>query len=135
MTELRKRRNTLLLIGFLSVVGGGRAAAARGGKICIVRSQDEGSMNRHPVRVWGEQRGRSRRLVELRGGEKACVSVPLGRWSLEARSTRPYDPKASDANECRSFPLIVDVTKTEAVTVSVSPLGRGPTYVCGWDLG
>ena len=111
-----------------------RADAAPAGRICFVRGKDAGAMNLRPVRIWGQQRGRSRKLVQLKGGEKACARLEEGTLSLEARSARPYGPSNSDPNECRSFPFTVEVKKGEPLTVSVAPLGRGGTYVCGWEF-
>jgi hypothetical protein len=95
---------------------------------------DEGAMNKNAVRVWGEQGGRSRRLAELKGGQKTCASVPAGRWSLEARSRAVEAPKGSDPEACRSAALVLDVGEKETVTVTVTPLGRPGAYHCGWDL-
>jgi hypothetical protein len=112
----------------------GDAGAGRGGRLCLVRTVDEGAMNANPVRVWGEQGGRTRRLAQLRGGEKACARVAAGRWSLEARSRMVSAPKASDPDACRSAALVLDVAENETATITVTPLGRPPTYHCGWDL-
>jgi hypothetical protein len=122
------------LLGSLLVLAGRPAAGGLAGRLCFVRGEDMGVTSTHPVRILGEHEGRSRKLVELRGRGKPCVSVPPGKWSLEARSTRPDDPKASDPDQCRSFPLVVEVTKSEPVTITVSPLGGGATSFCGWDL-
>jgi hypothetical protein len=124
----------VIIAGSLLMVGGVRAAGDPSGRLCFVRGEDHGSMNRHPVRIWGDHVGRARKLVQLKGGQKTCVSVPQGKWSLEARSTRLDDPKSSDPNECRSAALVVEVTRSPTVTISVAPLGRGSTYICGWNL-
>lgn len=110
------------------------ASAGHGGRLCVARTVDEGAMNKNPVRVWGEQGGRSRRLAELKGGEKACANVAAGRWSLDARSRAVEAPKASDPEACRSAALVLDVGEKETVTVTVTPLGRPGAYYCGWDL-
>jgi len=127
-----------LLLAFLfTFMGTGRseqASAAGKGRICFVRGNEPESMKLPPVRVLGEMGGRSKKLVELKGADKACVNVPFGKWSFEARSKPPYDPKATDVNACRSFPLVLEVTKPEAVTVTVAPLGHAPLYICGWEL-
>jgi hypothetical protein len=60
--------------------------------------------------------------------------VSPGTWSLEARSAPPDAPKASDPNACRSFPLVVEVNARATVTLSIHPLGSGPTDICGWEL-
>jgi len=121
-------------MGSLLVISGGRAAGEPAGRICFVRVKEQGALNRLPVRVWGDHGGSSRKLAELRGGEKKCVSVPQGKWSVDARSSRPNAPKASDPDECRSSALLIEVTKSPTVTLSISPLGRGSTNLCGWNL-
>jgi hypothetical protein len=110
------------------------AQASRGGRLCVVRTVDEGAMNGNAVRVWGEQGGRSRKLAELKGGQKACARVPAGRWSLDARSRDVSAPKASNPEACRSAALVLDVGEGETATVTVTPLGRPGGYHCGWDL-
>jgi hypothetical protein len=123
-----------LAAGALLVVAPGVAPAGRGGRLCVARTMDEGAMNTNPVRVWGEQGGRARQLAALKGGEKACARVAAGRWSLDARSRSLAAPRGSDPEACRSAALVLDVAENETVTVTVTPLGRPPTYHCGWDL-
>jgi hypothetical protein len=118
----------------VAVVLAGDAGAGRGGRLCLVRTVDEGAMNANAVRVFGEQGGRARRLAELKGGQKACARVAAGRWSLEARSRAVAASKASDPDACRSAALVLDIAENETATVTVTPLGRAPTYDCGWDL-
>jgi hypothetical protein len=115
------------------------AGAGRGGHLCVERTVDEGAMNKNPVRVWGGRTDPARKLplvklAELKGGEKKCLGVAPGRWSLEARSRSVEAPKASEAWACRSAALVLDVGESETVTITVTPLGRPPTYHCGWDL-
>jgi hypothetical protein len=128
------RRLARLAAVALTALLAGDAGAGRGGRLCLERTVDEGAMNANPVRVWGEQGGRARKLAQLRGGEKACARVAAGRWSLEARSRAVSAPKASDPDACRSAALVLDVAENETTTVTVTPLGRPPTYHCGWDL-
>jgi hypothetical protein len=110
------------------------AGAGHGGRLCVARTVDEGPLDANPVRIWGDQGGGARRLVELKGGQKRCVGVAAGRWSLDARSRNVAAPKTSNAEACRSSALVLDVGEKETVTVTVSPLGRPPSYYCGWDL-
>jgi hypothetical protein len=121
----------LLLVG---ATGSSRAAGGPAGQLCFVRAEDHGLKSQHPLSVWGEHEGKSRKLVELKRQKKACVSVPLGQWTLDARSTTPGAPKSSDPNACRSSPLVVEVTKEPVVPIAISPLGGGPANMCGWDL-
>jgi len=123
----------LVAAALLAAVAQG-AYAGRGGRLCVARTVDEGAMNANPVRVWGEQGGRARKLAELKGGEKACARVAAGRWTLDARSRAVAAPRASDPEACRSAALVLDVAENETVTVTVTPLGRPPAYHCGWDL-
>jgi hypothetical protein len=128
----------------LSAVASGRAVAAPTGKLCFVRAENDGPKNPHPVWIWGTRDGgHAHKLVRVKGTKKACGRVAPGKWSLEARSARPDDPKllkaptlpkAPNPNECRSFALVVDVTEGQPVNVSVAPLGRGATTLCGWTL-
>jgi hypothetical protein len=125
---------TALVAGTLLATLALDAGAGRGGRLCVVRTVDEGAMNANPVRVWGEQGGRARKLAELKGGEKTCARVAAGRWSLDARSRAVASPKTSGAEACRSAALVLDVGEGETATVTVTPLGRPGAYHCGWDL-
>jgi len=122
----------------LSGAGSERVGAASVGQVCFVRAESDGPKNPHPVWIWGTRDGgRARKLVQVKGAKKACGRVAPGKWSLEARSARPDVPKlpkAANPNECRSFALVVDVTAGQPVDVSVAPLGRGATTLCGWTL-
>jgi hypothetical protein len=136
---MRRTRLRVDLLGLFALLctffGSGDPASAAGkGRICFVRGNEPESMKLPPVRVLGEMGGRSKKLVELKGADKACVNVPFGKWSFEARSKPPYDRKATDLDACRSFPLVLEVTKPDAVTVTVAPLGHAPLYICGWEL-
>jgi hypothetical protein len=111
-----------------------QAATEATGRLCFVRAADFGVQNPHPVRIRGEHDGHARTLVELKGKKQICVSVALGSWSLEARSASPEARKPSNPDECRSPPLVVEVTKIPTAPISVSALGRGATTICGWDL-
>jgi protein-S-isoprenylcysteine O-methyltransferase Ste14 len=122
-----------LVLALVAAAGHARAAPAE--RLCFERPKDaDAALDAHPVRVWGESGGRARKLVELRGGKKACVRVAPGRWSLEARSRPLRGPKDADPNQCRSSPLVLDLRAGETVNVSVAPLGYPPTSYCGWDL-
>jgi hypothetical protein len=112
---------------------GSARADSRTGRVCFHRAEDGGLMNLHLVRLIADRDGHSREVARLRGGETACVDLELGAWSLEARSTRPYDPSATDPNACRSRPLPVRVDQ-KGVRLTVSPQSKGSEYVCGWDL-
>jgi hypothetical protein len=129
-----RRALAIAAIAVLLAVVSLDAGAGRGGRLCVVRTVDEGAMNANPVRVWGEVGGRARRLAELKGGQKRCVGVAPGRWSLEARSRDVAAPKPSAPEACRSSPFVLDVGERETVIVTITPLGRAPAYYCGWDL-
>jgi hypothetical protein len=120
------------------LLGAGPATAGQpgqSGQLCFVRANDVGFPNPHPVRIFGEHDGVERKLVELRDKtkKKVCVSVPNGSWKLEARSAHPTDRKAAAPEACKSYPFLVEVKGPEP-TISVSPLGGGPTNMCGWDF-
>jgi hypothetical protein len=124
----------LVLSSLVSVVALGTVqAGARTGRVCFERAEDGGLMNLHVVRLLASRDGRSREVARLRGGESSCVDLELGGWSLEARSTRPYDPAASDPDACRSRSLRVRVDQKD-VKVTVSPQSKGSEYICGWEL-
>ena len=109
-------------------------AAPRSGRVCFERAEDGGVMNLQLVRLLASRGGSSREVAHLRGGESSCVELAGGTWSLEARSTRPYDPSSPDPNSCRSSPLRIRMEGKE-VRVTVSPQSKGSAYICGWDLG
>jgi hypothetical protein len=113
----------------------GSAEAGPGtGRVCFDRAEDGGAMNLHLVRVFAMRGGRSREVAHLRGGESSCIELARGAWSFDARSTRPYDPAATDPNACRSRSLSVRVADQKDVHVTVSPRSKGSEYICGWDL-
>ena len=103
------------------------------GNVCLDRTENNGSMNSHLVRILAGQGDRAREVARLAGGESSCVELEGGNWWFEARSARPYDPSASDPDECRSRRLKIRVTSKER-RIAVSPKSEGSAYVCGWDL-
>ena len=76
----------------------------------------------------------ARRYVWLIGGETKCVRVEPGRWSVQVRSTKLYDPSARNVNQCRSKTLVLVARAGEKLSLYVEPRRRGPAYVCGWKL-
>ena len=110
------------------------AASTNGsGTVCVLRREDGGSMNIHAVRLIATQESGARRdLGSLIGGESACVKVDSGVWSVRAFSRRPYDPEATDARECKSIAVPVEVVPGAKVTLQVTPRSEGASYVCGW---
>jgi hypothetical protein len=123
-----------VLVVLSGAVGSTRDAHPQRPSLCIWREEDGGRMNLVPVRIFGRQRARERRFVELVGSSHECVEVSAGRWSLEARSFEPYDDTNVDPNACRSKRLRVDVGTTGSISIEVSPRSEGSTYVCGWSL-
>jgi hypothetical protein len=103
------------------------------GSVCFDRAENNGLMNSHLVRILAGQGDRTHEIARLAGGESFCVELESGTWWIEARSARPYDPSASDPDECRSRRLKVRVTSKER-RIAVSPKSEGSAYVCGWDL-
>jgi hypothetical protein len=75
------------------------------------------------VKIFVGRRGRLREIFELRGGGTSCLSVPRGRWSVQARST-----------DCKSSVVSVRVVRSRSTTISVIPREQGSTYICGWEL-
>jgi hypothetical protein len=123
-----------VVIVSLLIGGGALADAEPTGKVCVERGEAEGPIKKHPVRILGTLDGKERKIAELRGTKKVCAAVPAGQWSLEARSTSPFDKKAKDPDACRSAPLLIEIPKGQTVTVWVSPVGRNGVYHCGWEL-
>jgi hypothetical protein len=109
-------------------------AGPRKGRVCFDRAEDGGVMNLQLVRLLATRAGRSHEVAHLKGGESSCVDLEAGAWSFEARSTRPYDPAATDPNACRSRVLPVRVADQKDVRLTVSPQSKGSEYICGWDL-
>jgi hypothetical protein len=112
--------------------------AAPTGRVCFSRAEGPGVPNPQPIHLSATQGaatqgGKRRKLVDLKGDAKACATVPVGKWTLEARSARPGARKNADQNECGSAPLEIDVAKGASVNIFVSPLG-GPAMMCGWEL-
>jgi hypothetical protein len=123
------------VLAVVALVGAvGPVAAQAPGKLCFERGQAEGPIRKHPVRILGELDGKPRKVAELRGTKKVCASVPPGKWSLEARSTNPLEPRSKNPDACRSAPFLIDVPKGATVTVWVAPVGRDGVYHCGWEL-
>jgi hypothetical protein len=124
----------LVLLVVIVLLAGGARAAAPVGQLCFVRGEDHAIKSQHPIAVWGEHDGKSKKLGELTRQKKVCVSVALGSWTVDARSTAPGAPPKSDPNACRSSPLVIEVTKGPVVPITISPLGGGAANLCGWDL-
>jgi hypothetical protein len=105
-------------------------------RICLHRAENNGLMNAIPSRVIVTQDAEegSDRQVSIAGGERKCVDAGPGRWRVEARSKRPYDPAAKDENECRSNTLTVEVVDGRTVKIDISPRLRGSEYLCGWRV-
>src|ERR1041385_2554986 len=116
------------MAGSLILLSCASAAAADQSQICFHRDEDNGSINILSSRVVLTKA--SRRLVRhdisLIGGENKCIVVEPGRWSVQARSTRPYDPSDRDSNRCRSTRLTVFARGGEKVSVDIAPRNRGP---------
>jgi hypothetical protein len=112
------------------------AASTTATRICVDRAENNGLMNAIPSRAIvtrGAEEG-SERQVSIAGGERKCVDAGPGRWKVEARSKRPYDPAAKDENECRSNTLTVEVVDGGTVEIEISPRLRGSAYLCGWKI-
>lgn len=134
ITEALATWKSWVVAGFVLVTAFGIVhAAPRMGRVCFERAEDGGLMNVHLVRLVASRDGRAREVARLRGGEKSCVDLEGGAWSIEARSTRPYDPSPSDPDACRSRPLRIRVEQKD-IRVTVSPQSKGSAYICGWDL-
>jgi hypothetical protein len=125
---------SLFVFVLIVVAGGSARGAAPVGQLCFVRGEDHAIKSQHPISIWGQHDGKSQKLAELKRQKKVCVSVALGSWTVDARSTFPGAPPKSDPNACRSSPLVIEVTKGPVVPVAISPLGGGPANMCGWDL-
>jgi len=121
------------VLGLVAALGVAEASPVTG-RVCFDRAEDNGAMNLHLVRLFAARAGHSREVAQLRGGESSCVDLERGAWSFEARSTRPYDPTATDPNACRSRALLVRVADQKDVHLTVSPQSKGSEYICGWDL-
>ncbi len=121
-------------MGVVFIPDGSAQAAPPVGQLCFVRGEDHDLKSQHPISIWGEHEGKSKKLAELKRQKKVCVSVALGPWTVDARSTAPGAPAKSDPNACRSSPLTLEVTKGPVVPITISPLGGGPANMCGWDL-
>src|SRR5450432_2579743 len=67
------------LFTFLGTGSDDQASAAGKGRICFVRGNEPESMKLPPVRLLGELAGHSKKIVELKVADKACVSVPFGK--------------------------------------------------------
>jgi hypothetical protein len=106
------------------------------GQLRLLRPENNGSMNLHPVRVVARARqiGVRRTLGPIIGDEKRCVAVAAGDWVIEASSRHPYRPEVTDDAACQSRPLVVRVKPKRQTIVKVLPASRGSTYVCGWTL-
>jgi hypothetical protein len=124
----------LVGLTLLVVAAGSARAAAPTGQLCFVRGEDHAIKSEHPISIWGEHDGKAKKLVELKRQKKVCVTVALGSWTVDARSTAPGAPAKSDPNACRSSPLAIEVTKGPVVPITISPLGGGPANMCAWDL-
>ena len=120
------------LVSTVAVLGTAGQASAQG-RICFARAETEGAMNLHVVRIFVGRHRRLRETLELRGGDTSCVSLPPGRWSIQARSARPGDPSASDPGQCRSAVVSARVRRG-SVTFSVLPRPQASAAVCGWEL-
>lgn len=128
----------LLILVSISVVlfSAESVSAIERTQMCFHRDEDNGAMN-----IFGSQvvltnasRPAARRYVWLIGGETKCVSVEPGRWSVQVRSTKPYDPSARNVNQCQSNAFMVVARTRRKLSFYVAPRSRGPVYVCGWKL-
>jgi hypothetical protein len=111
-------------------------ASASAARICVRRAENNGLMNIIPSRVIIRPVGQqgSDQQVSIAGGERKCVEARPGKWEIEARSKRPYDPAAKDDNECRSNTVGVEVIEGRTVVIAVSPRSHRSAYLCGWRV-
>jgi hypothetical protein len=100
----------------------------------VTRTEDNGSMNSVPVRVYARRGRRERLLAVVLGGETACVPVAAASLSLQARSFHPYDHDNKNPDACRSRRLRMRPGAKRESWISVSPKSARSTYLCGWTV-
>src|SRR5262245_58523701 len=122
-----------LVIGWMILQVDGTHTATRG-QICLSREESQGVVNILPARIIGWHRGRRRWLAQLVGGDQSCVGLQSGRWALQARSFRPYEPWAMDPDACRSRTITLTVKERTIQKIAISPRANERTYLCGWVL-
>ena len=96
--------------------------------VCVSRAEDNGVLNIRPAYLHLD----GKPLLYVVGGDHKCIAVSVGRHSLVATSTDPYDPNSKDENAWRSKPIEIHVSSKHITNVIVEPLAKESTYTGPW---
>jgi hypothetical protein len=119
-----------LLAGIILTLITSSVLAAEKAEICINRGEDHGVLNIRPVQVIAN----GKEIVSITGGERKCVFVETGRYSIVAQSSDPYDPNDINPKTWQSKPLKVVAHSNIKKEIIIKPISRGAEYVGPWKL-
>ncbi len=104
-------------------------------ELCVIRDENNGGINILPARVYVKNaQGKFRPLFALTGGESKCIKLPAGASRIQIRSYMPYEPSATDPNQCRSKILFAHLRQSKIVRIWIHPSSEGGHWTCGWEI-
>jgi hypothetical protein len=83
------------------------AFAFENAQICVSQEEGEGVLNIRPAEIMAN----GNHLLSVAGGERKCVEVGPGQYSIIAHSSDPYDPNDTKPTTWKSKALIVILTE------------------------
>lgn len=124
------RATILTAIFFGSCVVHSASSFAADSTVCVSRAEDNGVLNIRPAYLHLD----GKPLLYLVGGDRKCIAVSVGRHSLVATSTDPYDPNSKDENAWRSKPIEIHVSSQHITNLIIEPLTKESTYTAPWSV-
>ena len=119
-----------ILLVIIAITLSVAAFASETSQICVSRQEDGGVLNIRPAEITAN--GKS--ILWIVGGEKKCVEVTDGRYSIVAQSADPYDPNDKRPNTWKSKPLLVTVEIGKKANIAVFPISKDVGYAGPWEL-
>lgn len=106
------------------------SVAAYGADICIERGKNAGAVNLLKAEITAN----GRHLCSIAGGERKCINVKPGKYTIHAQSSSPSNSTDKSRKTWNSQNLSIFVAPEGKVTITLEPLSFGVEYIGQWLL-